>query len=289
MRASRRVSPSRTIRARAAACRSSWMRCSARQVALRGLIVASLGTCSVGAERRHRWSLSSAVDLPVPRSGPVTCAPAGRLRSVAMGELRDSRSWEVRWSAASANWARSPACSRAPGGEKAERSSYGVSRGVGNTSLLEQASAIAHGMVVLRTTGVDAESDLPFAGLYGLVRPVVEKLDQLFEPQAAALVGSAGGSRRRVIRIGFSYPPPCLACSLPSGGGSARSCVLIDDAQRLDRPSAGALVFTARRLRAERVAMVFGARDGEPLRFDAPGLPELLVSGVDEARRDDAP
>src|SRR5262249_28606152 len=45
-------------------------------------------------------------------------------------------------------------------------------------------------------------------------------------------------------------------------------------------PSAGALVFTARRLQAEPMAIVFGAREGEERRFEAPGLPELRLAGL---------
>ena len=135
-------------------------------------------------------------------------------------------------------------------------------------------------MVVLRTTGVDAESDLPFAGLYGLVRPVVEKLDQLFEPQAAALAGALGITPSRDPDR-FLVSAAVLGLLAAAAEDRPILC-LIDDAHWLDRPSADALVFAARRLRAERVAMLFGARDGEPLRFDAPGLPELLLSGVDE-------
>ena len=56
-------------------------------------------------------------------------------------------------------------------------------------------------------------------------------------------------------------------------------CV-VDDAQWLDRPSADALVFSARRLRAERLAILFGAREGEATRFEATGLAELMLTGL---------
>jgi hypothetical protein len=56
---------------------------------------------------------------------------------------------------------------------------------------------------------------------------------------------------------------------------------LIDDAQWLDKASADALVFAARRLVAERVAMLFAAREDEGLRFEASGLPEVRLAGLD--------
>ena len=49
----------------------------------------------------------------------------------------------------------------------------------------------------------------------------------------------------------------------------------VDDAQWLDGPSAEALLFVARRLEAERIAMLIAVREGEIQRFEAPGIPEL--------------
>ena len=48
--------------------------------------------------------------------------------------------------------------------------------GIGKTALLARAAERATGNTVLRTAGVEAESDLAFAGLYGLLRPIVDKL-----------------------------------------------------------------------------------------------------------------
>ena len=57
---------------------------------------------------------------------------------------------------------------------------------------------------------------------------------------------------------------------------------LIDDAQWLDRPSADTLVFAARRLGADPVAILFGAREGEARRFEAPGVDSLTVAPLDD-------
>src|SRR5207247_10559706 len=57
------------------------------------------------------------------------------------------------------------------------------------------------------------------------------------------------------------------------------ACV-IDDAHWLDDASAAALLFTARRLGPERVAMLFAAREDDVRRFEAEDLPELRVGGL---------
>jgi predicted ATPase len=56
---------------------------------------------------------------------------------------------------------------------------------------------------------------------------------------------------------------------------------LIDDAHWLDDASAESLVFAARRLEAEGLAMLFAAREGELRSFEAPGLAELRLGGLD--------
>jgi hypothetical protein len=55
---------------------------------------------------------------------------------------------------------------------------------------------------------------------------------------------------------------------------------LVDDAQFLDVASGEALVFSARRLAAEPVAMLFAVREGTARAFEAPGVPELVVQGL---------
>ena len=137
--------------------------------------------------------------------------------------------------------------------------------GTGKTALLMYAAERGGGRRVLRTTGVEAESDLAFAGLYGLLRPIVDKLGELPETQAAALAGALGlapslGSDRLLVSA-------AALSLLAAAADDGPLLCLIDDAQFLDVASAEALVFSARRLAAEPVAMLFAAREG-----DGPGL-----------------
>ncbi len=151
--------------------------------------------------------------------------------------------------------------------------------GIGKSSLLEYAADRARGATVLSATGVEAESELAFAGLYGLVRPVLNKLEQLPGRHRAALAGALGlGASAEADR--FLVSAAVLGLLAAAADDGLVLCV-IDDAQWLDRPSADALVFAARRLRGERLAILFGAREGEVGRFEAAGLPQLVLEGLD--------
>jgi len=55
---------------------------------------------------------------------------------------------------------------------------------------------------------------------------------------------------------------------------------IVDDAHWLDAASAAALLFMARRLQADPVAVLFAARDGEVRTFAAHDLPTLVLGGL---------
>ncbi len=152
--------------------------------------------------------------------------------------------------------------------------------GIGKTALLAYAAERARdNMTVLAVTGVEGESDLAFAGLHGLLGPIVDALDGVpaaqRQPLEAALGLSPGVGRDRfLVSAGV--------LSLLAAAAESRPILcLVDDAQWLDVPSANALSFTARRLLAEDVVILFGARDGEARCFDAAGLEEIEVGGLD--------
>ena len=62
--------------------------------------------------------------------------------------------------------------------------------GIGKTRLLEHAAAGAVDFQVLRARPLEAESELAFAGLSELLRPVLHLLDRIPAPQEAALSGA---------------------------------------------------------------------------------------------------
>ena len=159
---------------------------------------------------------------------------------------------------------------------RGERSGALVLRGeagIGKTALLEHAEDHASGMRVLRCVGVEAEYEMPFAGLHRLVRPCMDLIDRLPDPQSSAL-GSALGLSSDGVDDRFLVSLGTLSLLAEAGEQTPLLCC-IDDAQWLDIPSAEALAFAARRLEAERIAMVFAVREGDVQSIDLPGVPEL--------------
>jgi DNA-binding CsgD family transcriptional regulator len=149
--------------------------------------------------------------------------------------------------------------------------------GVGKSALLDYLAGQARGYRVARVTGVQSEMELAFAGLHQLCGPMLEHLGRIPGPQQNALqtaFGVAAGPPPDRLLVGLA------ALGLLSEVAAERPLIcLIDDAQWLDRASAQALGFAARRLVAEQVGVVFAARDpGDELA----GLPELEVAGLDE-------
>jgi DNA-binding CsgD family transcriptional regulator len=149
--------------------------------------------------------------------------------------------------------------------------------GIGKTALLEYVADQAAACRIARAAGVQSEMELAFAGLHHLCIPLLDGLDRLPEPQRDAL-GVAFGLHEGEPPNRFLVALAVL--SLLADAAEARPLVcLIDDAQWLDRASAQALAFVARRLLAEPIAMVFAVR--EPAETDElAGLPELPVEGL---------
>jgi DNA-binding CsgD family transcriptional regulator len=164
---------------------------------------------------------------------------------------------------------------------RASRSGVLVLRGdagIGKTALLEHALSRAKGMRVLTGAGVEAESELPFAGLHQLLWPIADRADELPDVQAVALRSAFGLSAERV-EDRFLVSVAVLGLLTAVADDEPLLCV-IDDAHWLDGASAEALVFVARRLQADPIAMLFGAREGDARQFDTHGLPELRLAGL---------
>src|SRR3954447_8736428 len=147
--------------------------------------------------------------------------------------------------------------------------------GIGKTALLEYLMASAPDVTVVRAVGVQSDMELAFAGLHQLCGPLLERLEGLPAPQRQAMeivFGLTAGEAPDRFLVGLA------ALSLFSEVAEQRPLLcVVDDAQWLDQASALTLAFVARRLLAEPVGLVFGAREtGEELRH----VPALEVHGV---------
>jgi DNA-binding CsgD family transcriptional regulator len=151
--------------------------------------------------------------------------------------------------------------------------------GIGKTALLEDAREQATDMQLLVARGVQTESSLPFAGLHQLTRSALHLIGRLPPPQADGLRGALGlADARRADR--FLVSAACLTLLSELAEGGPVLC-LVDDAHWLDAPSSDALLFVARRLGAEGIAMLFAARETGDVHFEAPGVPAVELGPLD--------
>ena len=117
---------------------------------------------------------------------------------------------------------------------------------------------------VLSVRGVESEVELAFAGLAELCAGEMERVGLLPEPQARALEAALA---RRDAPAGDRFAIGAAVLSLLAvAAGSGSVLVVVDDAQWLDASSAAALLFAARRLRGEGVALLVATRPGARVR-----------------------
>jgi DNA-binding CsgD family transcriptional regulator len=147
--------------------------------------------------------------------------------------------------------------------------------GIGKTALLEFARASALGVTVVDVRGVESESQLPFAVLSALARPLRQHLPALMKRQRLALeaalaLGPPVETDRLAVAAGTLELLSVAAEDVPL-------LLLIDDAHWVDEPSREAILFACRRLLAEGVGLLMASRDDEPRSLVGEGLPELAL------------
>ena len=154
--------------------------------------------------------------------------------------------------------------------------------GSGKTTLLDDtlAAAAAAGMQTARLTGVEPETQLGYAGLHRFLLPFAGHVERLPVPQRNALRSTFGlvagpPADRFLVALGVLTLVADVASPAPL------VCV-VDDVQWLDPESAVVLGFVARRLYAERVALLFAVREPAGQLSALAGVPELAIGGLDE-------
>lgn len=154
--------------------------------------------------------------------------------------------------------------------------------GIGKTTLLRYAHDRAADFVRLGHRATRSESDLPFAGLHGLLRPVAARMES--PPGGGAVLRSAlaaGEAPANPLPVGAAVLS--LLCAIAE---ERPVLVCLDDAQWLDGASARCLGVLARRVAAHPV-VVLVADHGDPSVRPWEGIPDLRVEGLTEgsARR----
>jgi predicted ATPase len=149
--------------------------------------------------------------------------------------------------------------------------------GIGKTDLLTAAARrwTAAGGRVIRSSGVQFEADVSYAGLHQVLSPLLSGLHRLEPPSAAALASALGLG-------GGTSPDQLSVCAaaltlVRQEGENQPLLVVTDDVPWFDRSSAIVLAFIARRLAGSQVGLLAAARPSEEGFFDRVGLPTLSV------------
>ncbi len=153
--------------------------------------------------------------------------------------------------------------------------------GIGKSRLLDAAAAHARdrGFTLLSATGVQSEARLPFAGLHQLLHPVrahAAALPQVLRDALDTAFGLTDSPPPERFRIAMA-----VLALLSEVAGRAPVLVVAEDAQWLDRASADALAFVARRLEDDPVVLLAAVRDGYGSALADAGLAELRVGALE--------
>lgn len=148
--------------------------------------------------------------------------------------------------------------------------------GIGKTALLDYAASRAGPMRILRATGIEAETELAFAGLYSVLHPLAGHLTALPERQAAALRAALGLGHDGTVpeRLAVAAGTHGLLTTAAEDGALL---LLIDDLHWLDPSSREAPMFAFRRLGRDAIACVMTQRADVPV---PAGLPSCDLAGL---------
>ncbi|MFG1928726.1 AAA family ATPase [Cryptosporangium sp. NPDC048952] len=151
--------------------------------------------------------------------------------------------------------------------------------GIGKSALLDHMCEAAADLRIIRASGAEFETVLPYAALHQLFTPLLGQVAELPAEHRDALRLVFGPAQETcdLFQIGLAT----LNLLARAARDRPLLCV-IDDAQWLDPASAKALVFLARRISAEPVTMVFAVRTPGAEEDPLGRLPGLVVGGLSD-------
>ncbi|WP_435859518.1 AAA family ATPase, partial [Streptomyces neyagawaensis] len=160
--------------------------------------------------------------------------------------------------------------------------------GIGKTALLdyaaERAAAGTSGsapVTLLRARGIETETVLPFATLGDLLMPYSSLFRELPGAQRAALESCLALGGDPADPPGNPYAACMGALNVLAALGDERPVVvLVDDLHWVDPSSQRVLLFIARRLSSERVALALGSREDHGESGPRRSIPAVQVGGL---------
>jgi DNA-binding CsgD family transcriptional regulator len=152
--------------------------------------------------------------------------------------------------------------------------------GIGKSALLtDTIQHLRQPMNVLLVAGIEAESDISFAGLLSLLHPILHLVDELPPAQIDAIHTALAMNSR---------PTNPLAVGAATLGLLARAAeqmpvlIAIDDAQWLDEPTACAVGFALHRFDADSVAGLVTIRSDHASPLTEMGFTAVDLTGLDQ-------
>ncbi|HEY9292173.1 MAG TPA: AAA family ATPase [Microlunatus sp.] len=160
--------------------------------------------------------------------------------------------------------------------------------GIGKTALLTEAESMAGAMRVLHVRATEAEQQIPFAGLLQLLRPVLDLRERIPPAQqralsTALLLGGPGDDDPAAIGPHRFAIGAATLSLITLAAEDVPTMIIIDDAQLLDESSTEAMIFAARRLAADAIAILAGVRSNTPGSEPWLSLPVLPITGIELA------
>jgi len=161
-------------------------------------------------------------------------------------------------------------------------SAYGLTGepGVGKSALQARVAmhATSTGFTVLNARGSQSETDLPYAGLHQLLRPILTDVQKLPAQQANSLLACFGIVDAEEVNPFFTSL--AVLELLVETAHQSPLLVSLDDLHWMDRSSVDTIAFVARRIATEPVMLLVTSRSESQLLGDDQNLTWIQLDGI---------